>query len=355
MTDVVHRRHDPLLDEWVLVSPHRGRRPWQGQEEAGDVERPRHAADCHLCPGNIRAGGPANPDYDGIHVFDNDFPALLSDPEAVARGPGPEPSSGAGSLLRSAPAAGVCRVLCFGPRHDLTLAEVDDAARRAVIDAWVEQTRALGERWAWVQCFENKGAMMGCSSPHPHGQIWALDAVPTLVERETRTQRAHHATHGSVLLLDAVAEELESGERIVARGDDWVALVPYWARWPFEILLLPRTPTASLADLTGAARDDLARVLGEVLRAYDNLFECDFPYSLGWHGAPPGADATTRAAWQLHGHIYPPLLRSATVRKFMVGFEMLAEAQRDLTPEDAAERLRRARGPHWRRSRETEK
>jgi UDPglucose--hexose-1-phosphate uridylyltransferase len=339
--DAVHRRFDPLTGEWVLVSPHRGRRPWQGQVDEPAPARAPFAADCYLCPGNARAGAVHNPPYEDIFVFDNDFPALLDD--------APAPSARAG-LLHSAPVSGTCRVVCFSPRHDLTLAELPAAARRRVVDVWVEQIAELGERWAWVQCFENKGSMMGCSSPHPHGQVWALDAVPTLVAREAERQRAYHGQHGRALLGDVLGGELEVRERIVVENAHWVVRVPFWARWPFETLLLPRRRVACLTDTTEAERDALAAILGTWLGAQDNLFRCEFPYSFGWHGVPPRADAALRDAWVLHAHCYPPLLRSAMVRKFMVGFEMLAEAQRDLTPEAAAARMRDAVGPHWRTS-----
>lgn len=344
--DRVQRRHDPLQDEWVLVSPHRGRRPWQGQQDAMEPGRSSFDPHCHLCPGNARAGGPRNPDYDGVFLFDNDYPALLGDAGSAA-GPGNGKRTDSG-LLRAEPVRGRCRVLCFSPRHDLSLAEMDDSGREQVVDAWIRETRELGRDWRWVQCFENRGAMMGCSSPHPHGQIWALDALPTLAATELRTQCAHADRYGRALLLDVLDAELLDGGRVVIEDAHWVVLVPFWARWPFETLILPRAPCAALTDLDGAQAASLARVLGELLRAYDNLFRCDFPYSFGWHGAPTDADRAVRAAWQLHGHCYPPLLRSATVRKFMVGFELLAEAQRDLTPEDAAARLRAACGPHWR-------
>lgn len=387
----VHRRFDPLSGEWVMVSPHRGKRPWQGQVDEPAPARAQFDAACYLCPGNERAGGEHNPDYADLFVFGNDFPALLpaglvavnpvpagstpgesapeaSVPEAAAaedlsiedlldakQVAGDEAAASGDradvpSLLRSAAVAGECRVVCFSPRHDLSLGELDQAARRRVVDAWAEQVRELGERWAWVQCFENRGAMMGCSSPHPHGQIWAMDEVPTLVAREAELQQAHMAARGTSLLADVLAEELAYGERIVVENAHWVALVPFWARWPFETLLLPRRGVPCLVGLDGQERDALSAILGDLMCAYDNLFACDFPYSFGWHGAPSNAQPALRDAWHLHAHCYPPLLRSASVRKFMVGFELLAEAQRDLTAEDAAQRLRAACGPHWRRS-----
>lgn len=339
----VHRRFDALTGEWVLVSPHRGQRPWQGQVDETAPPRPSWDEDCYLCPGNARAGGVSNPDYEDVFVFDNDFPALLDDVPVGASLPVVDDD-----LFRTAPVRGACRVICFSPRHDLSLGELEEAARLRVVEAWVEQLAELGRDWAWVQCFENRGAMMGCSSPHPHGQIWALDTIPTLVEREAQQQRAYFSAHGSPLLADVLARELEREERVVLANDHWVVLVPFWARWPFETLLLPRRPVACLTETSAAERAALAAMLGSWTSAMDNLFRCDFPYSMGWHGVPPAADAPLREAWVLHAHCYPPLLRSATVRKFMVGFELLAEAQRDLTPEAAAARLRDAIGPHWR-------
>ena len=326
-----HRRHNPLTGEWVLVSPHRTQRPWLGATEQTEGERrPAHDPTCFLCPGNARANGAVNPDYDGTYVFTNDYAALL--PES--RG------DETGSLLRVAPAAGECRVVCFSPRHDLTLAEMETSDIRRVVDTWADQTAELGEKWKWVQVFENKGEIMGCSAPHPHGQIWASDFVPTFVSREDEHQRAYFERKGSTLLRDVLHEELASGARVVVAGEHWVLLVPFWATWPFEYLLLPRRDVKRLPDLTSEERSDLARVLKEGLGRYDALFQTSFPYTMGWHGAPFGEDAEH---WTLHAHFYPPLLRSATVRKFMVGYEMLAEPQRDLTPELAAKRLRESR------------
>lgn len=332
-----HRRYDPLKDEWLLVSPHRARRPWQGQQDAPDrSERPAHDPQCYLCPGNVRVTGERNPDYAGTFVFQNDFAALLPDT------PGPV---GDDPLLRMEAARGTSRVICFSPDHGRSLAELSDAAIRAVIDCWCEQAADLGSQWRNVQIFENKGAMMGCSNPHPHGQIWASEHIPAIVATEDRTQTAWLAEHGRAMLL-TLAEREAGGERVVVEGNHWLAIVPFWAAWPFETLLLPRFPVARMPELKDAQRNDLAAVLGEMTRAYDNLFETSFPYSMGWHGAP--FDGGAAPHWQLHAHFYPPLLRSASVRKFMVGYEMLAEAQRDLTPEQAAERLRSARGPHYR-------
>jgi UDPglucose--hexose-1-phosphate uridylyltransferase len=329
-TEYPHRRCNPLTGEWVQVSPHRMRRPWQGRVDAATAEaRPAHDPACYLCPGNERAGGRRNPDYQGTFVFDNDFAALLPDgPAAVAAH---EP------LLRSAPVHGECRVLCFSPRHDMTLAQMDAAAVRGVVDVWAQQVEELGRRHRWVQVFENKGELMGCSNPHPHGQVWALDALPNEPRKEEASQAAYFADHGRPLLMDYADIEIEREERVVALTDGWVAVVPFWAVWPFEVLLLPRRPVAHLPDLGDEERDDLAVILRRLLRRYDGLFDTSFPYSMGWHGRPSrgGGDG-----WQLHAHFYPPLLRSSSVRKFMVGYEMLAEAQRDLTAEAAAAQLR---------------
>jgi UDPglucose--hexose-1-phosphate uridylyltransferase len=323
-----HRRYNPLIDEWVLVSAGRDRRPWLGAEEP---ELPRAGLtfdpECYLCPGNVRANGNVNPDYDSTFVFTNDFSALRPD-TAVA-----EFDDG---LLRAQGERGLCRVVCFSPRHDLTLGRMPADAVRRVIDLWADQTEELGADHRWVQVFENRGAAMGASNPHPHGQIWAGTALPNEGAREDATQRAHLAATGRRLLLDYVDHE-SAGARVVGETDDWLAVVPFWAAWPFETLLVPKRPAARLSELDGSARDDLTGVLHDLLGRYDGLFKRPFPYSMGWHQAPFGDDATD--AWQVHAHFYPPLL-FAKVRKFMVGYELLAETQRDLTAEDAAERLR---------------
>ena len=354
------RRYDPLKDQWVLVSPQRTARPWQGQvERRRDEPRPRHDASCYLCPGNERAGGARNPDYQQTFVFTNDFPALLPSPsrgfESTADARLERPSdtdanSDQDGLFVAREVAGTCRVICFSPRHDLTFAELPQPDIRSVIDVWREQTDELGRTYRWVQVFENKGAMMGASNPHPHGQVWALDALPSEAERELLTQRRYLSQHGSPLLLDYARAELQRGVRVVESNSHWLALVPYWATWPFELLILPHgRHVPRLTDLSDEECDDLAALCKSTFTRLDRLFDTSFPYSFGWHGAPfAGAPGTPdsrsnleeTAAWQLHAHVYPPLLRSATIRKFMVGFELLAEPQRDLTAEQAAERLR---------------
>lgn len=328
-----HRRYNPLTGEWLLVSPHRARRPWKGKvEEPAVTQRPAHDPNCYLCPGNRRAEGVVNPAYEGTFVFTNDFRALLDD--------APAPENEGTDLFRVQAVRGTCRVICFSPRHDLTLPDMAVADIRRVVDVWAAQAAELGRTYRWVQVFENKGDIMGCSNPHPHGQIWAGDALPNEPAKENAGQQAYRDRHGSVLLLDYVQEELARGERIVAENADWVVLVPFWAIWPYEVLLLPRTAhVLRLPDLSGAQRDSLAALMQRFLKAYDALFRCSFPYSMGWHAAP--TDGGAYEHWQLHAHYYPPLLRSATVRKFMVGYEMLAEAQRDITPEQAAAALRR--------------
>jgi UDPglucose--hexose-1-phosphate uridylyltransferase len=334
-----HRRFNPLTGQWVLVSPHRGKRPWQGQQEApDDTVRPAHDPSCYLCAGNTRVNGERNPDYRGTFVFTNDFAALMQEAP-------PAPESG-DALFRVMDAHGTSRVICFSPNHAKTLPELSPAAIGEVIDTWCEQTEALGQRWRWVQVFENKGAMMGCSNPHPHGQIWATSFMPNEPAAEDPHQRDYHATQGRPMLLDVAEREAAAQERVVVRTDHWLAIVPYWATWPFETLLLPRFAVQRLPQLNAEQRADLAHALKALTSRYDNLFNCSFPYSMGWHGAP--FDGRDTAPWQLHAHFYPPLLRSATVRKFMVGFEMLAEAQRDLTPEQAAERLRAVSDVHYR-------
>ena len=338
LTDHPHRRHNPLTGEWVLVSPHRTRRPWQGRQESPPPDqRPEYDPRCYLCPGNERANGVQNPRYDTTFVFDNDFAALLPDT--------PIEETTGHPLLRARGVTGTSRVMCFSPRHDLTLPQMPVEAIEGVVEVWCEQVDELGRRYRWVQLFENKGGIMGCSNPHPHGQVWAVDALPNEVEKEERQQREYAGREGRPLLLDYVELEAERGERVVEASDCWLAAVPFWAVWPFELLLLPRRHVARLPDLSRQERADLAAILRRLLIRYDNLFETSFPYSMGWHGAPNGGRDGDH--WQVHAHFYPPLLRSATVKKFMVGYEMLAEAQRDLTAEQAAARLRQLPAEHY--------
>ncbi len=359
-TEHPHRRFNPLIDRWVQVSPHRMKRPWQGQvEKAPPDSRPTHDPNCYLCPGNGRASGETNPNYTDTYVFPNDFAALLSDVPSAGKPAHP--------LLQSQAVQGVCRVMCFSPRHDLTLPEMSLPEIRSVVDTWAAQAAELGQTYRWVQIFENKGAIMGCSNPHPHGQIWALDTLPNEPLAEDRAQKKYMVENGRPLLMDYVNLELEQQERIVVQNEQWLAVVPYWAVWPFELLLLPRRHVLRLPDLTDSERDALADILKKMLTKYDNLFETSFPYSMGWHGAPFAPAKTPRVShntgqnqqnpkplgfeankhWQLHAHFYPPLLRSATVKKFLVGYEMLGEAQRDLTAEQAADRLRNLPDVHY--------
>ena len=294
-----------------------------------------HDPDCYLCPGNKRADGSSNPDYSGPWSFPNDFPALLP-----AAG---DPVDGTNHLFVSEAVAGEARVICFGPDHSRPLGVMTSSERRAVVDEWCRQSQDLGARWSHVQIFENRGAMMGASSPHPHGQVWASDFIPDQVKKEDGRQKAYLEEYGRSLLADLAVAEVEAQERVVVASDCWLVLVPFWAAWPFETLLLARQDVRRLEDLSERQRNDLAEVLGHLLQACDRLFDTPFPYSMGWHGAPHGL-ADSAAHWQLHAHIFPPLLRSAEVRKHMVGFELLAETQRDLTPEAAAARLRAVLG-----------
>lgn len=334
-----HRRHNPLTGEWVQVSPHRTKRPWRGQvENTPPEDLPTYDPNCYLCPGNQRAGGVSNPQYDSTFVFTNDFAALLPD----------TPPTGESDhfLLRTQSTQGTCRVICFSPRHDLTLPEMPVEDIHRVVDVWAEQVEILGQDYRWVQVFENKGLLMGASNPHPHGQVWALDSLPNEAAKEEQCQRAYLSAHAQPMLLDYIHVEIQKGERVVIENEDWLVLVPYWAIWPYETLIIPRRHVLRLPDLEQSERQTLSAILKRLLTRYDNLFETSFPYSMGWHGAP--TDQGAYPHWQLHAHFYPPLLRSATVKKFMVGYEMLAEAQRDLTPEGAAERLRALSETHYR-------
>lgn len=341
-SDHPHRRFNPLTEDWVLVSPHRAKRPWQGQTEAvSEPELPHHDPNCYLCAGNTRISGEQNPDYADTFVFGNDFGALTADTPAYETEQDP--------LMRVQAEQGEARVLCFSPDHAQTLPQMPVSAIARVVDTWVEQLEELGSRYRWVQLFENKGAVMGCSQPHPHGQIWASKGLPTLPAREHGAQREYFEQHGRPLLLDYADREAADGSRTVVSNDHWLAVVPFWASWPFETLLMPRRHRRHLTDLNDTERQALADILKRLTTRYDNLFATSFPYSMGWHGAP--FDGNTNDHWQVHAHFYPPLLRSASVRKFMVGYEMLAEPQRDLTPEQAAERLQAQSEIHYREQR----
>lgn len=333
-----HRRFNPLTGEWVLVSPHRGKRPWLGQTETPPgTESVSHDPQCYLCPGNKRVTGETNPDYQDTFVFTNDFSAL--EDEERSRETSDDP------LFVAQPVRGTSRVICFSPDHGKTLPELPQDSIQAVIKSWRDQVAELSKRYTWVQVFENKGAVMGCSNPHPHGQIWAQDRMPTQAEKTDRNLLNYQQEYGTNLLLDYVFRELGAGKRVVEQNDDWAAVVPYWACWPFETLVLPLRHLRHLNELDHLESQNLARILKRLLSRYDNLFRSSFPYSMGWHGQPFNGGENSH--WQLHAHFYPPLLRNATVKKFMVGYEMLAEAQRDITPEQAAERLRQCSPEHF--------
>jgi UDPglucose--hexose-1-phosphate uridylyltransferase len=332
-----HRRYDPLGDEWVLVSPHRAKRPWQGQQDVPDAGTyVPHDSACYLCPGNARVTGEKNPRYESTYVFANDFSALQQGAATPEAGD---------ALFKIQAAHGESRVICYAPDHSKTLPDLSLAQIEDVISCWRNEAASLGERYTWVQIFENKGTMMGCSNPHPHGQIWASAHMPQIGAVESRTQRDWFAKYQTPMLLE-LAQREAGGPRVVVEIDHWLAIVPYWAKWPYEILLLPRFACQQLTAIEASQQSALAQALKNLTTRYDNLFQTSFPYSMGWHGAP--FDGAAHPEWQLHAHFYPPLLRSASVRKFMVGYEMLAETQRDLTPEQAAEQLRTTSDIHYR-------
>jgi UDPglucose--hexose-1-phosphate uridylyltransferase len=330
-----HRRFNPLTREWVLVSPHRTERPWQGQTEPPEQESSQpYDHNCYLCPGNTRAGGARNPSYTQTFVFDNDFAALQ---------PNTPPSEidieGKGILVAQSE-SGICRVVCFSPRHNLTLSQMSPLEIRALISTWIDQFETLSRTpdINYVQIFENRGLMMGCSNPHPHGQIWATSTIPNEPRKEQEALAAYRKQHGTCLLCDYIRIEESSGERFVCANEHFLAVVPFWAVWPFEILLVSKQHIGNMSALDTNARSALADILKNITSRYDSLFQTPCPYSMGFHQRP--TDKEEHAEWHFHAHFFPPLLRSATIRKFMVGFEMLGSPQRDITPEYAAEKLR---------------
>ncbi|XP_058442691.1 probable galactose-1-phosphate uridylyltransferase isoform X1 [Malaya genurostris] len=333
-TEHQHTRFNPLTGQWILVSPHRMKRPWSGQEEhPQQVELAEFDPKNPLCPGVIRANGVKNPAYTSTFVFTNDFPALLEDV--------PLPPKSDDPLFQTGGARGTCKVMCFHPKSNKTLPLMSPKEIRSVIDSWIKEYRELGVKYTWVQIFENKGASMGCSNPHPHCQIWACSFLPNEPRIKDDHLLRYYQTHGRALLDDYAKKELVKNERIVLDNPDWLVVVPFWASWPFETMIISRNGNRRISDLNQQQINNLAIVIKELTTKYDNLFKCSFPYSMGWHGAPTGDLATQPDGhWTLHATYYPPLLRSATVRKFMVGFELLCQAQRDLTAEQAADKLR---------------
>lgn len=332
-----HRRFNPLLSEWVLVSPHRMKRPWSGQVDPPELDSgSAYSPTNPLCPGNVRSNGAKNPEYESTFTFENDFPAILTNV--------PEPPKDASPLFRCESVRGECKVMCFHPKTNVTIAKMTNAELVAVIDEWIRQNVTLAQKYKWVQIFENRGKMMGCSNPHPHCQIWATDSLPNLPAKADETQRNYFKEHGRRMLDDYVREEMERKERIVFENADWLVVVPYWATWPYQTLLLPKFPISKMTEMSGDKKHTFAQALNTLGVIYDNLFKCNFPYSMGFYSAPNGCESSH---WTFHAHFYPPLLRSASVRKFMVGFEMLCMPQRDLTAETAARTLRELPTLHY--------
>lgn len=342
-----HRRWNPLQKEWVLVSSSRCKRPWNGAtEKVAEEKRPEYDPECYLCPGNRRASGEVNPQYKDVYAFNNDFAALMP-PESSQI----ESLKDISGIIRLKVERGICRVICFSPRHNLTLPELDLPALRRVVDLWVEEYQNLSAKLHinYVLIFENKGQMMGCSNPHPHGQIWATESIPNIPAKSLASQEAYFAKYGTKLLCDYLEWELKEGERIIVKNEDWVVLVPFWAVWPFETMILPRRPVDAITELTEDEKDAWAAILKNITTRYDNLFKTSFPYSMGIYQRP--TDGGEWAGHHFHQIFLPPLLRSATVRKFMVGFELCAEPQRDITPEQAAARLRECSTKHYKAER----
>ena len=335
-----HRRFNPLINEWVLVSPHRSKRPWQGQNEFLSTEDlPKYDATCYLCPGNVRANGVNNPDYKNSFVFENDFAALLED--EVSFDPSTNP------LFQLKPERGINKVVCFSPKHNLTLPEMEVEAIEKVVQTWKAQYLELGSHdfINYVQIFENKGSVMGCSNPHPHGQIWAQSSLPTQIEKTQKNLRAYYEKNKTSLLKDYLEQELKQQERLVLENEHFVVLVPFWATWPYETMIISKRHFSNIIAMTQEETKAFAEIIKDITVKYDNLFETSFPYSSGIHQAP--TDRVAHPEWHFHMHFYPPLLRSATVKKFMVGYEMLGEAQRDIAPEQSAKILRDLPNQHY--------
>ena len=340
LTDHPHRRYNPLLDEWILVSPQRAKRPWQGQNEViSDEKKPEYDETCYLCPGNERINGGTNPKYESCYVFDNDFPALLKNEVSF--------DLQQEDLFKINPERGINRVICFSPKHNVTLAEMQIPEIENVIKVWKEQYLELGaiDYINHVQIFENKGSVMGCSNPHPHGQIWAQSSLPTQVKKTQDNLLKYYQKTGKSLLKDYVDNELQKKERIIAENEHFVLLVPFWATWPYETMIISKRHFSNIAEITEEEIKSYAEMIHIITVKYDNLFKTSFPYSAGIHQAP--TDGLSHDEWHFHMHFYPPLLRSATVKKFMVGYELLAEAQRDLTAEQSAEILRNLSIQHY--------
>jgi UDPglucose--hexose-1-phosphate uridylyltransferase len=336
-----HRRYNPLINEWVLVSPHRSKRPWQGQKEMATVETlPDHDSNCYLCPGNIRANGLRNPDYNQGFIFENDFAALKQDELIFENNTNP-------SFFKAIPERGISKVVCFSPKHNLTLPEMELNDIENIIRLWQKEYNDIGAKdyINYVQIFENKGSIMGCSNPHPHGQIWAQSSIPTEVEKTQRNLKTYFDKNNSSLLADYLKEELKVNERIVIENNHFVALVPFWAVWPYETMIISKRHFGKITDFTEKETTDFAAILKQLTTKYDNLFESSFPYSSGIHQTP--TDNEPHPEWHFHMHFYPPLLRSATVKKFMVGYEMLGESQRDIGPELSAATLKKLSIKHY--------
>lgn len=346
-----HRRWNPLTESWVLVSPHRSKRPWQGQvEKLAEEVRPKYDPNCYLCAGNARMNGEINPNYKNVYAFHNDFAALLPDFFNVKQDKPAlleETQERKSDLFKIRPERGMCRVICFSPRHDLTIPEMPVADIRKVVDLWCHEYETLGKipYINHVQIFENKGAIMGCSNPHPHGQIWAQSNIPEEPAKKAKAQLAYFKKHGKTLLSDYLQAELHKKERILFENEHFIGLIPFWAIWPFEALIVPKRAISRITDMSEDEKTAFADAYKQLTVAYDNVFNVSFPYSAGIHQAP--TDGKAHPEWHFHKTFYPPLLRSATVKKFMVGYEMLANPQRDITPEKAAEILRGGAKTHY--------